>query len=679
LFRSIKTKILLLIVGIMLATALILVYFTKKDVGEAVLGMEEKSIRNAMYLIKLNVENEYKSLLFHKISMLTERKEQMKTLAAVVVAGINDYQQMAENGRIAEEEAKRLALGWIESLRYGNGAHFFVYDEQSVVLGHPNAALIGKDLSSVKDVKGLSLFGSMLEKSRREGEGYASFSWDDMSSGSTTKQLGYFVFYPKWNWMIATAIQTEDLELEAAKKLNLVIKELKSTFDKTRIAKTGYLILFNGKKEILIDPRHSADALLTAKDPKTEELLLDKFMAAAKHPEQPVKYLWNDPSDPQQGLSQYESYAEYFKTLNWYIVSVARESEIQMPAKTVVLRQTLIIGLIFAASILIAYFLVKGISQHLKKLTDHAKELPAHDFSAPEADLPEIEQLAVKYKDEVGKLAEAFLFMEASLQQYIKDLKETTAAKERIESELAIARDIQMSILPKLFPAFPERPEFDIYATVQPAREVGGDFYDFFFVDDDHLFFALGDVSGKGIPASLFMAVSTAFLRASATRGVKLDDVMARVNTKLCAGNDTCMFVTVFCGLLDIRTGEVICSDGGHNPPLLINSKNGVEYLHARKSAALGVFEDMRYYTQEFVLNKGDAIFLYTDGVTEAMNVNDELYSEERLKQDIIELRDKPVKEISRQMIERIERFAQGAPQADDITMLILRYTGPVS
>ncbi|MDY0038874.1 MAG: SpoIIE family protein phosphatase [Desulforhabdus sp.] len=677
--RSIKTKVLLLIVGIMLATALILVYFTKRDVGEAVLGMEEKSIRNAMYLIKLNVENEYKSLLFHKIAMLTERKEQMKSLAAVVMAGINDYQQLAEQGRIAEDEAKRLALDSIQKLRDESGAHFFVYDEHSVVLGHPNPALIGQDLSSLKDVKGLSLFDSMLKKSMREGDGYASFSWDDMNTGNTTKQLGYFVFYPKWNWMIATAIQTEDLEQEAEKKLNLVIKELKSTFDKTQIAKTGYLILFNGKKEILIDPRNSADALLAAKDPSSGELLLDKFMAAAKHPEQPIKYLWDDPSNTEDGQSRYESYAEYFKTLNWYIVSVARESEIQTPAKTVVLRQTLFIAVIFAASILIAYFLVKGISQHLKKLTDHAKQLPAHDFSAPETELPKIEQLAVKYKDEVGKLAEAFLFMEASLQQYIQDLKETTAAKERIESELAIARDIQMSILPKLFPAFPERPEFDIYATVKPAREVGGDFYDFFFVDESHLFFALGDVSGKGIPASLFMAVSTAFLRASATRGVNLDEVMARVNTKLCAGNDTCMFVTVFCGLLDIRTGEVICSDGGHNPPLLIASKDGVDFLHARKSSALGVFEDMRYYTQEFVLKEGDALFLYTDGVTEAMNTEDELYSEERLKESILELRDRPVKDITREMIERIEEFARGAPQADDITMLVLRYTGPAS
>ena len=679
-FRSIKTKILLLVVGIMLVTALILIYITKRDVGQAVLGMEEKSIRNAMYLIKLNVENEYKSLLFHKLSMITERKNQMKTLSSIVISAMNKYQTMADEGLISEQDAKQLAINWIETLRYGNDAHFFVYDAQGVILAHPNTNLIGKDLSAIKDVKGLSLFDSMRKKSQREGAGFASFSWDDMNTGKPSKQLGYFTLYPKWDWMIGTYVQTQDIEQEMEKKLDLIIKELRDTFGQTRIAKTGFLLLFNGDKQILINPDAvPADALLSAKDNATGKPLVEQFMAAAKRPEQPIEYQWQGAADSQVSPGRYESYAEYFRTLDWYIVSVARESEIQMPAQHLVYRQILFIALIFALSIIVAYFLVKRISQHLKKLTDHAKQLPAYDFSSPEAELPKIEQLATKYRDEVGKLAEAFLFMEGSLQQYIKDLRETTAAKERIESELVIARDIQMSILPKLFPAFPERPELDIHATVKPAREVGGDFYDFFFVDDDKLFFALGDVSGKGVPASLFMAVTTAFLRATATKGVSPDDVMGRVNSKLCIGNDACMFVTVFCGLLDLKTGQVVCSDGGHNPPLLITSSNGVEYLHAPKSAALGVFEDMPYHIHELVLKPGDALFLYTDGVTEAMNTENELYSEERLQQSIAELRDQPVAEICHRMIEKIEEFADGAPQADDITMLILKYTGKVN
>lgn len=677
--HSIKTKVLLLFVGIMLTMALILIFITDRDVGRAVLEMEEKSIRNAMYLIKLNVENEYKNLLFHKLSMLSERKDHMKTLSSFVVAGIDDYHKMARRGLIAEADAKQLALDWTEGLRYANGAHFFVYDEAGVILAHPNSALVGKNFSAIKDVKGQSLLKSMREKSEREGEGFAAFSWDDMGVGKESRQLGYFTFYPPWNWMIGTAVPTEDIELEAEKRLALIIKELKNTFAKTKIAQTGHLFVFNGAGEVLIHPYLSSQHLAAAKNPATGNLLLDDFKAAAQHPDRPMGYLWKNPLSSEEDLSQYESYVDYFKTLDWYIVSVARADEIDLPARQVVLRQSMVIGLIFAVGMAIAYLLVSRISRHLRTLSVHAMQLPAHDFASPEAELPKIEQLSNKYRDEVGKLAEAFVFMEKSLKQYIVDLRETTAAKERIESELSIARDIQMSILPKLFPAFPDRPEFDVYATVKPAREVGGDFYDFFFLDDDHLFFALGDVSGKGIPASLFMAVTTAFLRATAVQGASPEDVLARVNTKLCVGNDTCMFVTVFCGILNIRNGETFCADAGHNPPLLISGSGGVEFVHAPKSAALGVFEEMIYRNYRFTLKPGDKLFLYTDGVTEATNVDQELYSEERLRVDLVELHDRSAEEMIQRMLARIDDFARGAPQADDITMLVLEYTGGVA
>lgn len=673
-FCSIKTKILLLFVAIMLTMASLLIFITDRDVGRAVLGMEEKSIRNAMYLIKLNVENEYKNLLFHKISMLSERKDTMKTLSSFVVAGINDYHKMARLGVISEADAKQLALDWTEGLRYANGAHFFVYDEAGVILAHPNSALVGRDLSAIKDVKGQSLFRSMRQKSEQEGEGFAAFSWDDMGMGRESRQLGYFTFYPKWNWMIGTAVQTEDIEADAAKKLQLIVNELKSTFAKTKIAQTGHLFVFNGAGEIIIHPYLSSQDLAAAKNPATGNRLLDDFKTAAQHPDQPIGYLWKNPLNSEEDLSEYESYVDYFKTLDWYIVSVARTDEIDLPARQVVMRQSMIIGLIFAVGMFIAYLFVSRVSQHLRRLTDHAMQLPAHDFASPESELPKIEQLSSKYRDEVGKLAEAFVFMEKSLKRYITDLRETTAAKERIESELSIARDIQMSILPKLFPAFPDRPEFDIYATVKPAREVGGDFYDFFFLDDDHLFFVLGDVSGKGIPASLFMAVTTAFLRATAVHGVDPDEVLARVNTKLCVGNDTCMFVTVFCGILNIRDGQTICADAGHNPPLLIPEGGEVEFVRAPKSAALGVFEEMIYRNYRFTLKPGDKLFLYTDGVTEATNVNQELYSEERLKADLVEMHDRSPEAIIMEMLSRIDDFARGAPQADDITMLVLEY-----
>jgi sigma-B regulation protein RsbU (phosphoserine phosphatase) len=265
--------------------------------------------------------------------------------------------------------------------------------------------------------------------------------------------------------------------------------------------------------------------------------------------------------------------------------------------------------------------------------------------------------------------------MGESLKKYIRDLTETTAAKERIESELSIAHDIQMSILPKIFPAFPERKEFDIYAIIEPAREVGGDLYDFFFMDDTHLCFVIADVSGKGVPASLFMAVAKTFIKATAKESMSPDQILYRVNNELCRDNDTGMFVTIFLGILDTNTGEVFYSNGGHNPPLTIGRDGRAEFLSISPGLVLGAQENFEYVAGRLVLKEGETLFMYTDGVTEAMNPADELFSEERLLHSLMALSAKPIGEMIGGLTEEIIFFAQGAPQSDDITMMALKYT----
>jgi len=288
----------------------------------------------------------------------------------------------------------------------------------------------------------------------------------------------------------------------------------------------------------------------------------------------------------------------------------------------------------------------------------------------------DIESPRIKSKDEVGKLAESFDYMKSSLKQYIKELTETTAAKERIESELSIAREIQMSILPKIFPPFPKRSEFDIYATIEPAKEVGGDLYDFFFIDDDHICFLIGDVSGKGVPASLFMAVTKTLFKASTEKGLLPGEIVSKVNNELSKDNDTCMFVTLFCGILDTRNGEVLYSNAGHNPPLIIKKGERPNYLKKSGGMAIGVMEGMDYPTAKLHLQPGEYLYMYTDGVTEATNTKEELFSEERLREDLSKIQDKPIKDVVSDIMLKIDSFSMGMPQADDITMMVLKYIG---
>lgn len=244
----------------------------------------------------------------------------------------------------------------------------------------------------------------------------------------------------------------------------------------------------------------------------------------------------------------------------------------------------------------------------------------------------------------------------------------------KTEAEIGVAETIQKNILPNTFPAFPERDEFDIYATMIPCLGVGGDFYDFFLVDKDHLAIVIGDVSGKGIPAALFMMSARTLINTYASSGLSPKDVLYKVNNQLCKGNDTGMFVTVFIGVLEISTGEFTYANAGHNQPLI--SMDGVhhEFLESEIHLVMGAMEDIPYSEERCQIKEGAIIYLYTDGVTEALNEAKEIYSDERLLEFMNHQEENITPEqITDRIYEDIQKFAKAEPQADDITMLALK------
>ncbi len=283
--------------------------------------------------------------------------------------------------------------------------------------------------------------------------------------------------------------------------------------------------------------------------------------------------------------------------------------------------------------------------------------------------------------DEVQLLSQSFNKMTRDLKLYIHKLKETTAAKEKIESELEIAKRIQTSMLPRIFPPFPDKGEFDIFASMEPAREVGGDYYDFFLIDENRLCFLIADVSGKGVPASLFMVIAKTLMRNEALRGIPPEEVLFNVNNMLGEDNDECLFVTVFICILDVKTGEMEYSNGGHNPPLICRKdEDKYEYLELERNFVLGGIPEFNYKREKLKLERGDILYLYTDGVTEAMDKDNRQYSESRLKRVLSEMeRDKrDVYSIEKVIKEDIGEFAGEAEQSDDITMIVLKYNGGV-
>ena len=257
-----------------------------------------------------------------------------------------------------------------------------------------------------------------------------------------------------------------------------------------------------------------------------------------------------------------------------------------------------------------------------------------------------------------------------TLKRYIKE------AEERIDAELAFAKAIQHSALPSVFPPYPNRKEFEIYATMHTAKEVGGDFYDFYFIDDDNLAFLMADVSGKGIPAAMFMMQSKTIIKSCAESGMSVEQVFTAANEKLCEGNDAGMFVTAWMGILNTKTGKVLFANAGHNPPLVKHADGTYEYLKTRAGFVLAGMEGVRYRKNELELAPGDAIYLYTDGVTEATDLNTELYGEDRLHTVLEKYKDAAPQVICDEVKRDVDAFVGEAPQFDDITMLSLKYNG---
>lgn len=324
---------------------------------------------------------------------------------------------------------------------------------------------------------------------------------------------------------------------------------------------------------------------------------------------------------------------------------------------------------IIILSIVIATITSKKITEPLEKLSNEAERIGKGAFKR---------KIKIDSKDEIGDLANSFNKMIKDLVIYMRNFRKTTKEKEKINNELKIAKKIQKSMLPCIFPPFPNRSDFNVFATMHPARMVGGDFYDFFLVDDDHLAIVIGDVSGKGIAAALFMVIARTLIKNQAMSGNSPEKVFNLVNKQLTENNDAGMFVTAFMGILNLKTGEFVYSNAGHNKPLLYKSETGFNWIQAKPGFVLGGMDGIKYKLEKIQINPMDMIYLYTDGVTEALDVDNNLFSDERLISTLnkSDVKDLDIKSIILRVENEVKSFSIGKEQADDITMLILKYLG---
>ncbi len=309
----------------------------------------------------------------------------------------------------------------------------------------------------------------------------------------------------------------------------------------------------------------------------------------------------------------------------------------------------------------VEYFISRTISKPIIKLTDTVKNTGDGDFE---------QKSDIDTRDEIGDLARGFNKMQDDLKLYTENLKTVTAEKERISAELNVATQIQADMLPRIFPPFPQKKEIDLFASMTPAKEVGGDFYDFFLIDENHLALVIADVSGKGVPAALFMVISKTLIKNRVMQGGTPAQILADVNNQLCEGNDADMFVTCWLGIFDLSTGVLTAASAGHEFPAVCGPDRKFELLKDKHGFVLAGMEGARYRDYEIQLERGGSIFVYTDGVPEATNANNEMFGADRMLASLNRRADKKPEVFIKEVISAAKEFTGEAPQFDDMTMV---------
>lgn len=462
---------------------------------------------------------------------------------------------------------------------------------------------------------------------------------------------------------------------------DITLKSIQNDIISMKIGDTGYAFLTDDRGGIIAHPDYEKEGF------ETRPLIngTEEEKRAITEMRNGEKGLITTVIDEKKCYLAYAA----LPTTNWKLGIVVDQAEITAPAveaeneintytdealgyingtlRAVLMKFVIILSISAMVILVFSFILSRTITGPIKKLMKKVAAIGAGDLDT---------QIEVEGKDEIGELSSAFNKMTGDLKEYIQNLSAVTAEKERIGAELNVATQIQASMLPCIFPAFPNRKEFDVYATMLPAKEVGGDFYDFFLVDEEHLAVVIADVSGKGVPAALFMVIAKTLIKNHAQLKHSPSDVFTQTNAQLCEGNEAGMFVTAFMGILDLATGEFTYANAGHNPPCIRRAGGDFQFLKLRAGFVLAGMEEMKYVENTITLSKGDMLYLYTDGVTEATNSHGELFSDPRLLDSLNRHQNDKLEDLLKEVKYDIDGFVKEAPQFDDITMLALLFRG---
>ena len=543
----------------------------------------------------------------------------------------------------------------------GFAASYFCFDDSGIdVLGDPLATAM-----IVYDGRTRSWYTGAVEAYKNNTLTKSGVYWTEPVQDGSGRGIS----------MICSAPVAVDGKVVGVAGSGGLLVNFAELIESTAIGSTGYsFIVSRNNSKVIINPNTSE------KTSKQSEVMIETVLSESENSE--LKKLAEKISTASDGTMENikidgTDFVLSFSSLDnndWTLVTViGANDDLIMKEYNELAKHAMLTFIVFGILLVITLVSVILIASRFSKtFTDPIVKLSEGVTKIGEGNLEY--KIDIKTGDEIEILGNSFNAMAKNLDGYIKNLASVTAEKERIGTELNVATHIQSSMLPCIFPAFPDRDEFDIYATMTPAKEVGGDFYDFFMVDKTHLAIVMADVSGKGVPAALFMVIAKTLIKDHTIPGTDLGDVFTTVNSLLCESNSGELFVTAFEGVLDLVTGEFIFVNAGHEMPFICKKNENYVPHKIRPGFVLAGMEGMKYKAGSIVLEPGDKLFEYTDGITEATNKDNKLYGMERLGEVLSKNKDKSPAELLPAVKADIDKFVGDAPQFDDITMLGLEY-----
>ncbi|MFA6583011.1 MAG: SpoIIE family protein phosphatase [Elusimicrobiaceae bacterium] len=661
-----KRKIWLLVTAILLASSISSYLLIRFAVTNQIRKNQIEEARRRLGLISLNVGNEYENIKEIENNRLSEHRDELTDVTEIIFRIINNYYARFKKGELTEAEAKGQAADYVRQFRYGNGGYFFIHGLDGINVTHANEDFYHKDVSGVIDAgTGERIFPKVKAAASKPEGGFVSFKFPKLKSRELEPKLVYVKLFQPWGWIVGTGEYMPDLERINEDEIAALKRDLDRSIAQYRIGAKGYYFVFDSRGEIIIHP----DAV------KSREYMRDfvdkHILPDARLGKTAMNYDWHSPAEPHRNNKK-DVFLTYFQPLDWYIGAAVYDYDIQRPARDLSKLLVPIYAGVFLLALFAAYWLSRGVTRNIASLAGATKQLLLSDFSLSEESGRNLERISAS-KDETGLLARSFKQMLDALHGYILRLKETTALKERIESELKLAHEIQMDMLPK--PDKAETEELSVAGCLFPARNVGGDLYDFFFMDG-RLFVLVGDVSDKGVPAALFMSKTKTAAQLLAKTELSPARLLKRLNDVLAAQNEHFMFVTVFCGIMDIATGKLVYASAGHNMPVLVSGAES-RFIPKPDGVPLGVYPEAEFGEYVLTLEKGQGLYVYTDGVTEAMNRSCELFGDDTLLKLLSGVKaGGNAADINSLVLAAVRAHAGGCDASDDISMLALLRKG---